>query len=307
MYKQLKEKLKKIPGLGTFLVKTRRFSREAGDALINIVYYAKANLGRQDKLLINDETHQYLAVRGLFSLFRETLDIIAANGRKDIEIDYRHTLYNESANQNMWEYYFYPVNNEIKRKYMYYAAKRPYKDVFSCDKPRQLALFNKIIRDRIKIKETLTDKADFFWNKYLKGTKVIGIHYRGTDIHVTIDVYKDILKQPVIAEIFSEVDRLLLSGYEAIYLATDEEKTLRSFKERYGHKLISYETERSSDGKALHFVTKKKRQQGEDVIIEVLILSKCHFFLYGCSNVATVVKYMNPEIPSRNMSLIKQP
>ncbi len=301
----MKETIKSLPFLGSFLVRIKRSARRLVEIARNSSYYTRANLDRSEgELLINDTSHTPSAGRGLFSLFREVLDVIASNGQRNIRVEYYRTLYNTNASENMWEYYFYPVRNDIKKKYIRFFTTRPYRNVFSTENKTQLALFHEVLTDRIRIKEGITRAAEQFWRNNLAEKKVIGIHYRGTDIHITTDMYRGILKEPRVEEYFVAVDALLAKGYDTILLATDDEKIFQKFKSRYGEKLISHEIERSHDGRALHFFNSNKRQQGEDVIVDAFLLSKCDFFLYGCSNVSTVVKYLNPSLPGKNMSLV---
>ena len=269
------------------------------EIISTLSYYTVTNLNWSHKeLVINDATHKNLEKRGLFSLFREVLDIISTNGQRDIRIKYYHTLYNDSPKDNMWEYYFYPVRNDVKKKYFLFFTKRPFRTLGE-DK-KQLVLFNEIITDRIRVKEYILNKVEKFWKENLAGKKVIAVHYRGTDIYRPKQ--KD-FKKAKVEECFDEIDALLAEGYEAIFLATDEESILEKFKDRYGSILFYSDIKRSHDGQALHLSGPNRREPGETAMIDVLLLSKCDFFLYGDTNLSVVARMFNPNMNAKNMDV----
>ncbi len=203
--------------------KIRRFL----EAISTLSYYVATDLNWSKKeLVINDATHKDLEKRGLFSLFREVLDIISANGQRDIWVEYHHTLYNNSPKDNMWEYYFYPVKNDIKKKYYLFFTKRPFRTLGE-DK-KQLDLFHEIISDRIKVKEDILNKVEKFRAENFAGKKVIAVHYRGTDVYRPKQ--KD-FKKAKMEKCFEDINALLAEGYDAIFLATDEESILQKFKQ----------------------------------------------------------------------------
>ena len=292
--------------LGRSILFIKREVARITAVVTTLAYYTRTNLDHSGGTLeINDKSHQDTRDRGLFSLFKEVVDIISSNGQKDINVVYHETLYNENKTDNMWTYYFHPIDNSTKEKFILFFTKRPYKDLLSSETINNLRLFNKIISTRIKIKEDIVAKANLFLEKNLKNKKFMAVHYRGTDVQKTISGYPGIFKKASIQSYFSEIDHALDRGYDSIFVATDEENILNIFLEKYGGRVIFYPSKKSINGQAIHKSENDRRQNGEDVIVEVLVMSMASFLLYGCSNVPTVVKYLNPQIPSKNLDLIK--
>ncbi len=303
--KETRSRIKRISFVGPFLVYVKQILKNVMESVKTLLYCLRSNLDYSEgDLFINDRSNCNSAERGFFSIFREVLDIIASNGKKNIQIEYYNTLYNNNNKENMWDYYFYPINNDKKKKYIRFFVRWSFRDIYSAENPKEVALFYEVINQRIKFKDEISDKVERFWTAHLKNKKTIGVHYRGTDIQASLDMYAKTIKKANNDDYFSAVDFLIRSGYDMIFLATDDEKVLKIFKERYGDKLVYRESERSKNGRGIHFLNANRRQQGEDVIIDALLLSKCDFFLYGYSNVSTVVKYLNPFLKSKNMSHI---
>ncbi len=301
--KETRSRIKQISFVGSFLVDAKQILKNLMELVRTLLYYVRSNLNYSEgELFISDRSHCDSAQRGFFSLFREVLDIVASNGQKDIRVEYYDTLYNNNETENMWAYYFDPINNENKKKYIRFFLKRPFRNIFSAENPKEVTLFHEVINQRIKFKDEISDKVQHFWTTNLKNKKTIGIHFRGTDIQASLGKYTKTIKKANKDDYFSEVDLLMRSGYDIIFLATDDESVLMAFKERYGDRIVHRDGERSINGQGIHFLNANRRRQGEDVIIDALLLARTDLFLYGYSNVSTVVKYLNPSLKSKNMS-----
>lgn len=250
-------------------------------------------------LHITDKSHQHIEQRGLFSIFIETLDIIAANGKKNIDVCYSRTLYNDNSNENMWGYYFEPIINDTKRKYDTTSfTVRVYRDRRIKENRQMLGLLNRVLKERIRIRKNLTDKADSFFYENLPKTGVIGVHIRGTD-HIRI--YGNDVS---LERYFSKIDELLNVGYTHILLATDDNRFFRAFKIKYGNKVVVYSKIRGESDAGIHFQNDEVRSlKGEEVVIDWLLLSKTGYFIHGESNVATAVLILNPDIKRVNLAI----
>ena len=325
MHSALKEKVKKIPVLGGCIISVKKNVIRSVTALQSKWFYFKnRNLRRRGGDLEITNTMKgtlgyiFDNARGMFSIFRELLDIMTVYGDKNITISFKDTVYNDAPEDNMWEYYFEPVQNELKKMYAPVpCSTRLYLDALSSEKKEHLTLFNEIIRTRIKLRKEILDKIDAFAATNFANKKVIGVHFRGTDIWKSIKNWSTVFKKVGPPEYFSLIDSLLeTKKYDCVFLATDEELVYQQFKERYGQKLITYSKNRSTNKRVIvHYLTGRypiieskftKRELGEEVIIDALLLSKSDFFVYGASNVSTVVKFFNPFMKSKNMDLINQ-
>ena len=81
-------------------------------------------------------------------------------------------------------------------------------------------------------------------------------------------------------------------------IATDEKKIFDELIALLAdRKVIYYECARSKNGQPLHTAERSRTlvaQNGEDVVIEMILLSKCNIFLHTLSNVSAVPLYFNP-------------
>lgn len=165
----------KISFLGGFIVAI--FS-DLSICLFNLI---KIPIGKGGSVYVTDTSHQSTKGRGLLSFLNEVLYIISVNGEKDINVDYRHTVYNNSSEENMWDYYFEPVvnNREVKRVKRYFFVTKAYKNHRIDQKQKYRNLFNSILTDRIRIRKEIINKAEYFYDRQLRGEKCLGVHYRG--------------------------------------------------------------------------------------------------------------------------------
>lgn len=247
---------------------------------------------------ITDKRIARIATRGFFSIFLETLDLIAAHGDKEVTIDFRHTPYNESRDENMWTQYFEPVENQVRRRYdLSFLPVRAYRYRRIKEDARLLHLLHDVLADRVRVQPDILEKAAAFRRERLPEARVIGVHIRGTD---HIRMYGDRID---LDRYFSEVDRLLSSGYTQVFLATDDARFYRAFVERYGERLVSYGSHRTESGQGVHFENSAPREIGEEVVIDWLLLAGTQYFIHGESNVATAVLIRSPDLPHANMAI----
>ncbi|MDE2173477.1 MAG: hypothetical protein KGJ31_02690 [Patescibacteria group bacterium] len=276
--------------------KARSILRLVQDRIEAFLFYRLAHPGRT--IHITGVSHTNIEKRGLFSIFIEALDIITARAEKEIDIDYQHTLYNNSPDQNMWTYYFDPVQNTIRRTFdLGFLPARAYKYRKIKEDQRLLDVLHTSMEDRVRVRSEIREKALSFYRENLPESGVIGVHIRGTD-HIRMygnDVGID--------RYFDTIDRLLSAGYTRIFLATDDEHFYRAFKERYGDTVVTYSKIRASGTTGLHFQTTAPREAGEEVVVDWLLLGKTQYFLHGESNVATAVLILNPSMPRENMAI----
>lgn len=114
----------------------------------------------------------------------------------------------------------------------------------------------------------------------------IAVHVRGTDFNMG---YKNHPKVISIQNYFSKIDKLLEKDNDImIFLATDEEKTVQLFKEKYGEKVRIYkDVFRSADRTPVHF-SKSSRDNhhymlGLEILRDIITLSKGKY-LIACNS-----------------------
>lgn len=152
-----------------------------------------------------------------------------------------------------------------------------------------------ILRQHLRIKERILLKIDAIRQEKFEGRKILGLHKRGTDHHL----HGELLG---IDNYYSVVDQHI-DQYDCLYLATDEDDTLHSFKQRYKDKLIYVEDfYRSSDRNCVHehnFADNYKK--GEDVLIEAVLLSSVDLLLKTRSNITLFSILYNRDLPYKQI------
>lgn len=119
--------------------------------------------------------------------------------------------------------------------------------------------------------------------------KILGIHVRGTDFRAMYDNHPVYVTEE---EFFREIDQIFDKNiYNKIFLATDDERTLRKFAQRYGSLVVFYgDVERGRSNRSVAFSKGKRKAHkyflGLEVIRDMYTLSMCTGLVAGISQVA---------------------
>jgi len=211
---------------------------------------------------------------------------------------------------NAWEYYFEPVSkaiyapyNAIHREYsMPIGFEIPYKDFHDIENIRLKV--SQVITKYIKIKPYISNIVNDFYTKYMDNSVVIGIHLRGSDKGAEADAIKpiDVINK---AQEYAESVKNMTTGSSVKFLvASDEARLINFARKKLQGTVITYDgATRSTNGKPVHISDKDDKKEmgyranlGRDVLVEVLLLARCQFFVHSQSNVSTAVIFFNPEL-----------
>lgn len=127
----------------------------------------------------------------------------------------------------------------------------------------------------------------------LQKGKILGVHIRGTDFR------EQFSRHPVLVpkEAYRKAIRKAVSeaGYDYIFLATDEEETIREFQAEFGNRLLYYEALRSVDGTPLHYGRQERRERhkyllGREMLKDLYMLGRCDGLVAGLSNVSVMAR-----------------
>ena len=223
-----------------------------------------------------------------------------------IDMDNFPTKYNEKkkfkSTSNAWEYYFKPINN-FKLEDVYNS-----KFVIIVDgktrKNKEFDSFNnlnnqhfKIFKKYIKIKKDILSKAHKFEIDNFYKKKVLGVHFRGTDMKTQErHPYPATFKQ-IVSYIDSELKN---NKYDLIFLVTEELDYLYKLKSRYKEKICYYNSFRSNKSDIFDNNRKNHRYLiGRENIIDMLLLSKTRSIICTNSNMADASNFF-----SRNKKII---
>jgi hypothetical protein len=147
-----------------------------------------------------------------------------------------------------------------------------------------------IIDRFIKIKPSVEQKVTAFFDATMLHKKTIGIHLRGPHI------WNEVLFVPF-DYIFQEANKYAAEGYQ-FFIATDQKPLLELAKKQLNGTVIYYECERfDKTTSPVGHGPKLHPKLGEDILIEMLLLSLCDHLIHTVSNVSTTALYFNPELP----------
>lgn len=209
-----------------------------------------------------------------------------------IDMENFYTKYNEKKplknNKNSWLYYFkkvskYNLNEVYKSKnvlmtdgFFSPSMTRSYKNDSN---------LKNIFKKYIKIKSTYINNTIKFAQKNFYGKKVLGVHFRGTDMKV-IPSHP---LPPTPKQMFYIIDKLIeKKKFTKIFIATEQLKYLKMFKKKYGELICYRDSFRSDQNKIFDLKNRKNHryETGRDSMEEMLLLSKLEYLVCSRSSVS---------------------
>lgn len=159
-----------------------------------------------------------------------------------------------------------------------------------------IAEYQKIYNKFFVLKEELQTPINNFCKNF-QNSKLLGIHRRGRD-QLTIGHGKNQKDKLDISYLFSVVDSEI-DQYDYLYLTSDEDIVYKAFINRYGKKMIFFDTKDSviNYDRGLHelFLQENsivKNNLLKTMILETLMLSKCNRLLLVNSNLSQIALYL---------------
>jgi hypothetical protein len=232
-----------------------------------------------------------------FNLIAGSLNHIRENNIEKFYVVWQNPLYQEQ-NYNLFDKYFFqqqPVQEFTERKTAFDLGIDIVRETEIRAEKEKEKLYSVPYQ---KLNKTLK-YFNYFENAVYKSckqscvfrTKSLGVHVRQTD-----HGYHG--KLLTIEEYFNETDRKL-ENYENIFVATDENRIIQKFVERYGNRVFFNEDIIRSDnsdpvhlGKYLQY----REKLAGDVIKDAISLSMCDEIIMTSSNIAHYVFMLNPEL-----------
>jgi hypothetical protein len=171
-------------------------------------------------------------------------------------------------------------------------------------------IIDRFIRPRAYILEKVND----FVAKHLAGSYVIGVHARGTDATSEQELRPFRQGSLSLPRYTAEISRLLELHPEAkIFAASDEQSSLDYLVEAFGQRVTFCESTRHKDGEAAGkgptgwimpaYIARDRQtaaKNGEEAVIEYLLLSRCDYLVHNGSSLARTVLLNAPRIPHTN-------
>lgn len=157
--------------------------------------------------------------------------------------------------------------------------------------------YRELANTYLKFKDNILTKVDSFCEKHISNKRVISLHKRGTDQFTSRGHAGNVIA--FTDDQLKYMAENSLKDYDYLFLATDEDRVYKLFKESFGDKILSYSTIRSQEGdtRGTHFAhvtdtEKNKYILGEEAIIDFLIMSRCSYSLCMKSNISLLTILM---------------
>ena len=210
---------------------------------------------------------------------------------------------------NPFEYYFiqkYKNSNNNKRRPFYKVCKNLLYAKSNSLNSDLYKLCKKKFYENFKLKKEIQDEVDDFYNKNLKNKNVLGIQVRLTDMVYYHNV-------PGIKYFINKTFDILKSKkIDTIFIASDSEFTINKFKQVFPNINIYYQKNIMRSVKEKDCVQPQDRinyennifnnrkyhnyLNGKEVLMDILLLSKCDYFLRSHSSVSDTAIILNENI-----------
>lgn len=154
----------------------------------------------------------------------------------------------------------------------------------------------------VRLKPHIVDKVDGLQRSLFGRPYMFGVHIRGTDFSYArptrvVEYFEAIEKK---AEALGTVDF-------GVFLATDQEQFVSTFEQRFPGRVVTIDAARSGNDVApfkLKDVSPYKK--GEDVLLDILLLSRCDFLFKSVSAVGEYAMWFNPELECTDFALTSE-
>lgn len=232
---------------------------------------------------------------------------LGRDGCAAIRVDWRASeemtffVYGTPDDGELWQHFFEPLEFPdaplLERSTWRYAdlsmtglhAYRMYK---RGDEWR--AAYGRAFGEHVRIRGELRRRADELWRDAGAGERSVGVHFRHPD-------HGHECPRPIPpVEVFVERTRELLrdSPHASVVLATDVAEAVESFRAAFGGRLLVQPgvVRANVDGSQSSRPEPPSVAQGEQVLVDALLLARCDTLLHVVSNLATAVGYMAPRV-----------
>jgi hypothetical protein len=181
----------------------------------------------------------------------------------------------------------------------------------SADLRRQTA---DIVRNFVRPRPFIQKKVSAFFDEHMHDTEVIGVHVRGTDAVSARETRSYRQGSLDLERYVHALERLVRERPAAkILVATDSQASLDHLAKRFGQRVISYDAIRHEGGEVAgegptgcimpaYVAADKKRaaQNGEDAVVEHLLLARCCHLVHNGASLATTVLLCEPAMLHTN-------
>ncbi|MDH3386392.1 MAG: hypothetical protein OEN02_00685 [Gammaproteobacteria bacterium] len=154
----------------------------------------------------------------------------------------------------------------------------------------------------VRLKPHIGNKLERLHARLFHAPVMFGVHIRGTDFSYA--------KPTAIDEYFVAIEtRIEQQGLAdfGIFLATDQLQFVTAFNQRFPNRVVTCDAARSSNDVApfkLKDVSAYKK--GEDVLLDILLLSRCDYLFKSVSAVGEYALWFNPRLECTDFALTSE-
>ena len=263
---------------------------------------------------------------GFFSNFNKVLNHLVVSWRDpgivEIAVDWsRHRIrpepyldgattfnYGRVEDGNLWERFFEPISCR-RGFHLIEAETHSYIDMTITHAMAEALYrsgrgwrdeYHAAYRRHVRPLPAIVDRVDALHARLIGSRHAIGIHVR----NASSALEQPSGRMPTFEQYAGEVAEILRAHEDAvIFVATDVEEVLARFRARFGDRVVCQEGARRSAHHseswrdAMHLsLPVGDVKYGEEVLIEALMLARCDHFVHCCSNLATAVYMINPDV-----------
>jgi hypothetical protein len=171
-----------------------------------------------------------------------------------------------------------------------------------------------IVDHFVQPRSYIVRKVDDFFTRHMAGQYLIGVHARGTDATSKQELRSFRQGSLVLDRYVREIERMLDGKPDAkIFVASDDQVSVDHLTETFGARVISYDSIRHRGGEPAGrgpsgwimpaYIAGDRdtaAKNGEDAVIEYLLLSRCDYLLHNGSSLARTVLLNSPTLPHTN-------
>ncbi len=211
-----------------------------------------------------------------------------------------------NGEQNAFLYFFMPVSevknithacHVVRTEESHYVQVKAQFDAVSYDVSEEyIDAMARMVKKYICYNRQTKEYLEQEYRNLLGEGKVLGVHFRGTDFR------KGYNNHPIPVQIEQEIEKVqeLLneSGYDKIFLATDEQEAVERFQAVFGDKVCIYEDTYRNEGtdESIAFSEDKRNKHryylAREVVRDQYTLTHCNGLVCGYSNVTFIARVM---------------
>jgi hypothetical protein len=240
--------------------------------------------------------------RGLFSLFSSVLCHLDLCDKLEClpVIDFQNfpCVYNDAdvhSTSNAWEYYFEPINQitveEVYESQRVFLSQPCYPAGYSYSITNEPAL-REVYRKYIRIKNEITQTVNQYYANHFSEHTVLGVHFRGQEMRIAPGHWFPPSKSQITTIITTMLKRF---PFDRIFAVSEDSGHISFLENQFGPMVISNNHFRTSGDNAYNYRPRPQHHflLGREVLIDTLLLARCHGLVACTSNVAECARFFN--------------